>query len=110
MDVLPYSTSLTFHKRRASLPIAVLPGKRSTVTQHQVGGLFEELVELPHSGLTLQVKAHLHVDTAMSEVSVEGRLISELIEELAQVAQVRSEFFGGHRGVIPTFPTGRGIG
>ena len=52
----------------------------------------------------LEVEAHLHVNAAVAEVSVERRLIVVFVEQLAQVAQIRPQLLGRDRRIVPAFP------
>src|ERR1700677_4493088 len=69
----------------ARLPVAVLSGKRTTVTDDQVGSPLDELAIVTNARFALQIKADPHVDTAMPEVAVKRALIAILVHERANI-------------------------
>ena len=53
----------------------MLTGERSSIANHQVGRLLDELTIFANADLCLEIEVHAHVDTAVPEVSVERAAI-----------------------------------
>src|ERR1019366_4428768 len=74
------------------------------ITDHQIGSALDELPILANPAFALQVESHPHVNTAVSKMTVERRVVIVFIEQLADIAQVTSQFFRRYSRVVPSFP------
>ena len=95
-------------QRAARLPVAMLAGKRSAITDHQIRSAFDELPIFSNSVFALQIETHAHVDAAVSEMSVERSVVVVFVEQLADIAEVAAQFFRRDGRVVPSLPFGRG--
>src|SRR5262249_25033235 len=73
----------------------------------QIGGAIDELRVTPDPGVALQIEADLHMDAPLSEVTVEGSVVVELVEEPPQIAKIRPESLPRDRCLVPPFPARR---
>src|SRR5206468_5893129 len=96
--------------RAAGLSVAVFSRKRAPVFHDQVGGALNELGILPDSLFGEQIEADLHVDAAVSKVTVPRRLIVVGIQEPAQFPQVGTKPVRSNGGVVPSFEARRHAG
>src|SRR5207244_7033152 len=86
------------------LSVAVLTGKRAAVGDDEICGLVYEVAEFLDAFSGLKVEADAIVRTAVAEVTVHDTAIAVRVGQLAQIAQITSEFVRSNCGILPTFP------
>ncbi len=91
-------------ERGLRLAVAVLAGDRPAVADDQVARLVQELAEVLHALVGLQLEVDPGVDAALAEVAVERAVVAVLLEQLAEVAEVRADAVGRHGGIFPPLP------
>ena len=91
----------------AGLAVSVLAGKRASVANNEIGGLFHELAKLADAFGGFEVVIHARVHAGVAEVSVERAVVMEVLHQPAQVAEVGAESLGRDRGILETFPAQR---
>ena len=82
-------------ERGLRLAVAVLAGDRPAVADDQVARLVQELAEVLDALVGLQLEVDPGVDAALAEVAVERAVVAELLEQLAEVAEVGPTRSGG---------------
>ena len=98
---------LAVHERqklRLALPVTVLAGQRSAVRDHQVRRLRHEPAVLVDALSRLEVELDARVHASLTEMPIERALVTEIVEQLAELAQVFSQLVRRHRSVLPPFP------
>jgi hypothetical protein len=95
---------LAVHDREilgARLAVAVLPRERTAVVPNHVRCFVHEAFELLHACGVAQVEVDAAVDAALTEVSVQGRVVAVLVVERPEIAQVATDAVRRHRRVFP---------
>src|SRR5262249_27989929 len=89
------------------LAVTMLSGDGSPVADNQIGGLVDERAKVANSFDGTEVEVDTRVNAALPEVSIERAIVTMLLEQAAQVAQVGTDLLGRNGGVLPTFPRNR---
>src|SRR5215468_5143251 len=89
------------------LAVTMLSGDGSPVADNQIGGLVDERAKVANSFDGTEVEVDTRVNAALPEVSIERAIVTMLLEQSAQVAQVGTDLLGRNGGVLPTFPRNR---
>src|SRR5580704_191746 len=92
---------------RARLPVAVFPGERTAIADDQVGRLLHKLAEVDDALPGLEIEVDPHVQTGVSEMSVQGAAVTIALHQFAEIAQIAAELFRSNGGIFPTLPAGR---
>ena len=78
----------------SGLAVSVFSGERSAVTDDEVGSLFHELAKFADAFRRFQIVVHSCMYTGVAEVAVESAAVFKRVHQLAEIAQVRAQFFG----------------
>src|SRR5436305_1308233 len=82
----------------------MLARDRAAKAHDEIGGLAEKAAPFRDAGFGAQAEIPAAMDAAIAEMAVERRVVSVVLGECIERAQIVAGFVGRHGGILPALP------